>query len=71
MLPLGRHGDFKLPYFRNEGILTKSFLISLIKDKNAYSDYLPDKVNLENISKDYLFSVRIFLTFLADSLRRT
>ena len=43
--------------FAMKKILTKSFLIEIIKDKPKYSEYLPDNVKLENISKDYLFSV--------------
>ena len=48
--------------------MTKSFIISIIKGKPKYLDYLPDKVKLENLSKDYLFSVNKLLTVLAYSL---
>ena len=57
-MPLGKHGDYKLSYFRKEGALTKKFLISLIKGKPKYIEYLPDNAKLENISKEYSFSVR-------------
>lgn len=50
-----------MPYFRNEGILTKKFIISLIKGKPKYIDYLPDKVKLEHLSKSFLFSVNNYL----------
>ena len=50
-----------MPYFRSEGILTKKFLISIIKGKPKYIDYLPDNVKLECLKKDLLFSVSNFL----------
>ena len=43
MFPLGQHGDYKMPYFRNEGVLAKKFIIGLIKGKQKYYPYLPDK----------------------------
>ena len=57
-MPLGKDGDNKLSYFRNEGAHTKKILISLIKGKPKYIEYLPDNAKLENISKEYSFSVR-------------
>lgn len=51
---------YKISYFRNEGLLTKKFLISLIKGKPKYIDYLPDNSKIDNISKDFLFCVRTF-----------
>ena len=37
--------------------------ISFIKGKPKYLDYLPDNVKLENLSKDFLFSVRYKYNF--------
>ena len=52
-----------MPYFRGEGLLTKKFVISLIKGKPKYLEYLPDNVRLENLSKDFLFSVSQYIIF--------
>ena len=68
MLPLGKHGDYKMRYFRNEGILTKQFIIGIIRGKPVYHQYLPDNAKLENLTKDFLFSVNTILTFSACSL---
>ena len=68
MLPLGKHGDYKMPYFRNEGVLTKKFVIGIIKGKPKYLPYLPDNAKLENLTKDFLFSVNIILIFLVNSI---
>ena len=62
LLPIGRHNDFRLNYFRNGGILTKEFLIKIVKSKVEYAPYLPDNIKLESLSKDFLFSVSIILT---------
>ena len=65
IIPLGKHGEYFLPYFKNGKILTKSFLISFIRGKPKYVDYLPDNVKLEKLSKDFLYSVRKFINILA------
>lgn len=57
------HTDFKLKYYRTENILTKKFLINIIKENPIYIRYLPDAVNLEKLSKSFLFSVSGNLTF--------
>ena len=59
-----------MPYFKNGKILTKSFLISFIKGKPQYIDYLPDKVKLEKLSKDILYSVRLYLIFVVNCFCR-
>ena len=61
MLPIGKHTDYKLKYFRGDGSLTKDFLIKIIKSKIAYNKFLPDGIKYENLSKDFLFSVRNIL----------
>lgn len=48
-------------YFRGDGTLTKDFLIKIIKSKAVYNKYLPDGIKYENLSKDFLFSVRIYI----------
>ena len=40
-------------------MLTKTFLLDIINRNNIYLEYLPDKVKLENISKQFLFTVSI------------
>lgn len=62
-MPIGKHNDYKLNYFRGDGSLTKQFLINIIKSKVEYERYLPDRIKYENLSKDFLFSVRKFLIF--------
>ncbi len=57
------HTDFKLKYYRAENVLTKKFLINLIKENPVYIRYLPDAVNLEKLSKSFLFSVSKNITF--------
>lgn len=57
LLPIGGHSDFKLSYFRGDGVLTKNFLIKIVKSKKDYEKFLPDEIKLENLSKDFLFSV--------------
>ena len=52
-----------MAYFRSEGILTKKYLISLIRGKPKYLEYLPDNVELEGLTKDLLFSVSILFIF--------
>ena len=37
--------------------------MSVIRGKPKYLEYLPDNVKLENISKEFLFSVRILFNF--------
>ena len=69
-MPLGKHGDYSIRYFRNDSTLTKQFLIRIIKGNPKYTPYLPDNAKLENITKDLLFSVSNFLIFLVDSLHR-
>ena len=61
LLPIGKHADYKLNYFRGDGALTKSFLINIIKSKVDYEKFLPDKTKYENLSKDFLFSVSIII----------
>ena len=61
LLPIGKHTDYKLNYFRGDGALTKSFLINIIKSKVDYEKFLPDKTKYENLSKDFLFSVSIII----------
>lgn len=34
----------------------------MIKNKPAYSNYLPDEINLNNLTKSFLFNVSIFFT---------
>lgn len=63
MLPLGKHSDFKLNYFRADGALTKDFLINIIQSKSEYKRFLPDNINYKNLSKDFLFSVSNFIIF--------
>lgn len=57
LIPIGRHSDFKLSYFRGDGLLTKQFLLQTVKSKNEYESYLPDGIKLESLSKDFLFSL--------------
>lgn len=57
LLPIGKHSDFKLNYFRGDGALTKNFLIKIVKSKVDYEKYLPDNIKYENLSKDFLFSL--------------
>jgi len=40
------------------GCACKKFIISFIKGKLNYPDYLPYNVKLEKLSKDFLFSIR-------------
>ena len=63
MIPLGKHNDFKLNYFKSDGSLTKDYLIKIIKSKPIYEKYLPDGIKHDNLSKDFLFSVSINITF--------
>ena len=56
-MPIGKHSDFKLNYFRGDGALTKNFLIKIVKSKVDYEKYLPDNIKYENLSKDFLFSL--------------
>jgi len=56
-LPIGKHSDYKLGYFRGDGSLTKDFLIKIVKSKITYQKYLPDGIKLENLTKDFLFSL--------------
>ena len=51
------HTDFKLKFYRTENVLTKKFLINLIKENPIYIRYLPDAVNLDKLSKSFLFTV--------------
>ena len=41
----------------------KDYLIKIIKSKPAYERYLPDGIKHDNLSKDFLFSVSINITF--------
>ena len=61
MLSIGKHTDYKLGYFRGDGSLTKEFLINIVKSKVAYQNYLPDKIKLENLTKDFLFSLIAYI----------
>ena len=70
LIPLGNHGDYFLPYFKNGKALTKSFIISFIEGKPKYIDYLLDNAKLEKLSKDFLYSVRFFYLYLAYCLPR-
>ena len=57
LLPIGKHSDYKLNYFRGDGSLTKDFLIKIVKSKIDYEKFIPNKIKYENLSKDFLFSV--------------
>ena len=55
--------DYKLKYYRGNNLLTKKYLVDIIKDKAIYSNYLPDGINLNNLSKSFLFCVSIYIIF--------
>lgn len=59
LLPLGHHSDFHLKYFRKEHILTKQFLIEILKKDPSYNLYLPDGVELKSLTRDYILSVSL------------
>lgn len=63
LLPIGSNADYDLKYFQKEHTLTKDFLINIIKNDQIYPSYLPDSVNLKSLSRDYLLSVSLFITF--------
>ena len=44
-------------HISSEGVLTKHFLKQIVKSKNEYEQFLSDGVKLENLTKDFLFSV--------------
>ena len=50
-----------MEYFRGDGSLTKEFLINIIKSKIVYQKYLPDGIKLENLIKDFLFSLIVYV----------
>ena len=55
--------DYKLKYYRGNNLLTKKYLLDIIKNKAVYSNYLPDGINLNNLSKSFLFCVSIYIIF--------
>ena len=61
MLQLTNHIDYKFKYYKNNSFLTKKFLLNIIKNNVIYSEYLPDGIDLNNISKSFLFCISIFL----------
>ena len=63
LLPIGHHSDYDLKYFRKDHTLTKDFLINIIQNNQIYQSYLPDNINLKSISRDYILSVSVFITF--------
>ena len=56
---MGKHSDYKLNYFRSDKSLTKEFLLNIIRAKNVYNKFLPDNIKLENLSRDFMFSVSL------------
>lgn len=57
LLKLSNHKDYKMKYYRSDNLLTKHHLVNLIKENNIYTRYLPDSVDLNKLSKDYLFTL--------------
>lgn len=50
-----------MKYYRSDNLLTKHHLVNLIKENNIYTRYLPDSVDLNKLSKDYLFTVSKYI----------
>ena len=63
LLKLGNHTDYKIKYYRSENLLTKQFLIQLIKGNALYLKYLPNSINLDKLSKSFLFTVSFYIIF--------
>ena len=61
-MKLTNHVDYKLKYYRCNDLLTKKFLINIIKDKPNYARYLPDGINLGNLTKSFIFNLSIIIT---------
>ena len=61
-MPLGHHTDYDLKYFRKDHLLTKEFLITIIKNNGDYQEYIPDNLDLKLLSRDYILSVSFYIT---------
>ena len=53
LISIGKQSDYQLEFFREDGLLTKQFLIKIVKSKIIYKKYLPDKIKYESLSKDF------------------
>ena len=63
LLPLGKTGGFEFRYYTKESLFTKAFLINELKKIPEAFYYLPDDINLKNIKRNLLFTVRNIYNF--------
>ena len=57
-LPLGKTGGFEFRYYTKESLFTKALLINKLKKIPEAFYYLPDDINLKNIKRNLLFTIR-------------
>lgn len=63
MLNLVNCADYNLKYYKNGNLLTKEFLLNILKNNEIYKKYLPDGVKYETLSKKFIFAVSIKFNF--------
>ena len=62
-MPLGKIAGYEFRYYTKVSLFTKAFLINEPKQIPEAFYYLPDDINLKNIKRNMLFTVRFIYNF--------
>jgi hypothetical protein len=66
-LPLGRTGGYNFNYFIKGSLFTKSYILTKLENIPLANAYLPDGINRNSLSRNFLLTVSRIYNFLGAS----